>query len=66
MPIRGSIAGAVALQRTPRDPKLAFLLSFFLAGSGQLYNRQYLKGLLCLVAYAVTLFGSILLSSSSW
>jgi TM2 domain-containing membrane protein YozV len=48
--------------RPPRKPRLALLLSFFAAGLGQLYNRQYLKGLLFLLASAIAVFGSIILA----
>jgi ribosomal protein L40E len=44
----------------PRDPRLALLLSVLAAGLGQFYNRQYFKGLFCLVAYAIAVFLSIM------
>lgn len=34
-----------------QKPWLAILLSFLVVGGGQLYNRQFLKGLLLLVAF---------------
>jgi TM2 domain-containing membrane protein YozV len=37
-----------------KSPGLAAVLSFFVCGLGQIYNGQILKGLIFLVAYAVS------------
>jgi TM2 domain-containing membrane protein YozV len=44
-------------------PSLALSLSLLAPGLGQLYNRQYFKGLLCLVTFAITVFASIVLAA---
>jgi hypothetical protein len=41
----------------PRSPVLAVMLSGIFPGLGQLYNRERRKGLLFLIAGAVTAFG---------
>jgi TM2 domain-containing membrane protein YozV len=43
-----------------KGPSLALFLSLLAPGLGQLYNRQYFKGLLCMAANAITVFGSIM------
>jgi TM2 domain-containing membrane protein YozV len=37
-----------------KSPGLAAVLSFFICGLGQIYNGQILKGLIFIVAYAVS------------
>lgn len=39
-----------------KDPRLALLLSVLATGLGQLYNRQYFKGLICLSFYMTGAF----------
>ncbi|WP_170008321.1 DUF5683 domain-containing protein [Bacillus fonticola] len=37
-----------------RHPGIAAVLSFFIAGLGQIYNGQIVKGILFIVAYAIS------------
>lgn len=39
---------------TMKNPGVAAVLSFFFCGLGQIYNGQILKGIVILVAYAIS------------
>jgi len=42
----------VVYTRPPKSPALAGILSFFFPGTGALYNREYLKGILYILIFA--------------
>lgn len=42
----------VVFKRPPKSPALAGILAFFFPGTGALYNRQYLKGIIFIVLLA--------------
>ena len=56
----GAAAGAgpapqVVVIRAPKSPGVAVVLSFFVAGLGQIYNGQIGKGLAFMIAYLCSL-----------
>ncbi|MCJ7612961.1 MAG: DUF5668 domain-containing protein [Candidatus Aminicenantes bacterium] len=42
----------VVYTRPPKSPVLAGVLSFFFPGTGSLYNREYMKGILYILIFA--------------
>jgi len=60
VPAPGPAAGPgpapqIVVVRAPKSPGVAVLLSFLLAGLGQIYNGQIGKGLLFMIAYLCSL-----------
>ena len=57
------LAGApkVVVVHALRSPGLAAVLSFFWCGLGQIYNRQIAKGIMMMIAYAISAFMMYLL-----
>ena len=46
------------MEKIHKDPAIAGILSFLIPGLGQIYNRQYIKGI---VSFLATTFGYYLL-----
>jgi hypothetical protein len=42
----------VVYSKPPKSPALAGILSFFFPGTGSLYNREYMKGILYILIFA--------------
>jgi hypothetical protein len=42
----------VVYSKPPKSPALAGILSFFFPGTGSLYNREYMKGILYMLIFA--------------
>ncbi len=42
----------IVIQKPPKSPALAGILAFFFPGTGALYNRQVLKGILFIIVFA--------------
>lgn len=42
----------VIIKRTTKSPAIAGILSFFFPGTGALYNRQFLKGIMFIIIFA--------------
>lgn len=42
----------IVIQKTPKSPFLAGLLAFIFPGTGALYNRQLLKGIMFIIVFA--------------